>query len=150
MLMSSSITYLSSVIDRKKLRRLGGQLHDRHQVAEAGGEADHHHHHRHGLGDAVDQLRQVAPPVLPVDHHGAEEGVHAGDRAGFDGRERARQDPPRMMTIVSRPHTGIERDLQRLAQRHHLARRKSPALRAGHRISRSGRRRQSSPGTRPP
>ena len=44
-------------------------LHERHDVAKAGGKANQNHHHGHGFNGAVYQLGQVTPLVVAVYKH---------------------------------------------------------------------------------
>ncbi len=69
----------------------GRDLHQRHDVAEAGGEADQDHHDRDGAHRAVHQLGQLTPLVVAVDEHGDEERPQHRDRRRFRGSEDARE-----------------------------------------------------------
>src|SRR5216684_3003668 len=97
---------------------LGRHLHQRHHVADRGGEGDQRHHHRHRLHRAVDEERQVAPFVVAIDEHGDDEGIDAGDRAGLDRGEDAAENAAEDDDQGHQTPHRVDDDLDGVAHRH--------------------------------
>src|SRR5262249_44437337 len=107
----------------------GGNAQDRHHVAEGDREADHDHDHSDRAYDARDQLRQVAPFAVAVNEPPDEEGGEAGACRRLRRGEYAAQNSPEDDRDRDHSPDRVERDLERLAQRDHLALRKLLTLR---------------------
>jgi hypothetical protein len=97
-------------------------LHQRHDVAEAGRKADQDHHDGHRLDRAVHQLGQIAPLVVAVDEHRDEKRPQHRDRSRLGGGEHARQDAAQDDDHGRQAPHRIAADAQGLAQRDRLGR----------------------------
>src|SRR5579871_4423944 len=101
-------------------RHLGRHLGQGHDVADAGGAGDQGHDHRDRAQGPVQEYGQVAPAIVAIDEHGDEERPDAGDRAGLDGGEDAAQDAAEDDHQRDQAPGRIDRDTNRVLDRHHL------------------------------
>ena len=94
-------------------------LHQRHDVAEAGCKTNQDHDNRHRFDRAVHQLGQVAPAVVTVNEHGHKEGPNHRNRGRLGGGKNTAHDAAQNDDHGHQAPHGVQANFQRLRHRDH-------------------------------